>query len=488
MIVNYEYKNGNLITSYIDTKGNLKIRTDKWNSPLQWEICSDNDIQKSDKYKTWNKKSVKKVSTRYPNRYTIYEKLRELDNVVFEFNEPKMFFCDIEVEVTEGFPEAHLAENSITSIALIHDNKVMLLGIKPIDDKLIDKMEKDMNLYLKDFKNDYKIKWVHCKTEYELLDIFFNQLMPKIPVLTGWNFINYDWVYLVTRARKIGINPEVASPTGQLIKPWKKNEDEFKPTYEELPKHRFVFDYMDIFAKWDTSIKIRESLSLDFISANVLGVKKLEYEGSIKDLYHNDWYTYLLYNCIDTALVQLIHEKQRTANIMLSISNLAKIPMEDVLSQIRVTEGVLYDAYYKAGIVMCKQNKKFSINDNDGDNDEEFKGGYVKFPSVGLKMWVVVFDYASLYPTTMRQFNIAPESFKGMKINDTESMLDGVIYQIDDTDIVLPNGAVFINEESQTKQVLTNIYFDRKSNKNIGLDYFKKHKLISNYLEQRKVS
>ena len=44
-----------------------------------------------------------------------------------------------------------------------------------------------------------------------------------------------------------------------------------KPTYEELPKHRLVFDYLDIFDKWDTSIKIKESNRLDFVAKKVLG-------------------------------------------------------------------------------------------------------------------------------------------------------------------------------------------------------------------------
>jgi DNA polymerase elongation subunit (family B) len=491
MIVNYEYLNGKLVLSYIDKKGNIKFKNYNWQSPLQWNMCSDNDISKSDKFCSWDNKAVKLESCRYPNRYTIYEFLNKLDQAekdeIFAYNEPKIFFCDIETEITEGFPEAHLADNKVTSLCFIHENKVLLTGIKYISPDEIIQMEKDMNKYFEKFETKYTIEWYYCETEYEMLSFFFNDLINKMPVLTGWNFVDFDWVYLVTRARKLGINPDVASPTGKLIKPWKKNAGpNFKPSFEELPKHRLILDYMAIFDKWDTSIKIKESNALNFISENVLGVKKLEYAGNLKDLYTNDYYKFLLYNCIDTALVQLIHFQQRIFDIMLSISNLARIPIEDSVSAIRVTEGVFFEKYYNNGIVMVKQkNAIFTSSDEENDIDE-LSGGYVKFPSVGLMLWISVFDFASLYPTIMRQFNIAPEAFRGIKFNDTEALLNGVKYTIEENDIVLLNGAVFKNDESETKKILTNIFKDRKINKNLGFDYKKQEQLIKKYLLNRK--
>jgi hypothetical protein len=119
---------------------------------------------------------------------------------------------------------------------------------------------------------------------------------------------------------------------------------------------------MDIFDKWDQSIDIKEAISLDFVSSKTLELKKLEYDGSLKDLYHDDWYTYSLYNCIDTALVQLIHKKQQTFDIMLSIATLAKIDIKSALSTIRVTEGVLFDKFLDNGIVMVKQKNNDTTN------------------------------------------------------------------------------------------------------------------------------
>jgi hypothetical protein len=85
----------------------------------------------------------------------------------------------------------------------------------------------------------------------------------------------------------------------------------------------------------------------------------------------------------------------------------------------------------------------------------------------------------------MRQNNIAPESYLGLKINDKEALLNGIKNIINDTDIVLLNDTVFKNENSQTKQILTNIFNDRKKNKNIGLDFKNQKELLKKYYNNK---
>ena len=82
-----------------------------------------------------------------------------------------------------------------------------------------------------------------------------------------------------------------------------------------------------------------------------------------------------------------------------------------------------------------------------------------------MSLWTVVFDFASLYPTVMRQFNIAPESYKGQKISESKCIYHGKVRQIEPDDIILLNDAVFSAKDSSTKQVLTDIYYARKTYK-----------------------
>lgn len=496
MIVNYEWKNGKILVSYIDPKGNIKFKHYPYQNPLNWTVTSETDPNKSNTLRTWDKKPVKLVTTRNPSRYSIYEYFHDLPQSekddIFAYNEPKITFCDIEVEITEGFPEAHLADNKVTAICLIQKNKILLMGIKQLKEKQIEKMEKDINKYFETFETNYQIKWEFYDEERDMLYDLFNELIPNMPVITGWNFVTYDWVYLVTRARKLGINPDVASPTGKLVKPWRKqnaNNKDFKPVYEELPDHRVIVDYMDLYRKWDTSVKIRETDKLDYVAGQMLGVKKLEYEGTLKDFYEADYYGYMLYNCIDTALVQLIHQKSRIFDIMLSISNLANIEILQAPSAVRVTEGIFFKPYYDNGIIMCKDFTNNIMNSETDEEDDEaekvLNGGYVKPPSIGIYMWISVFDFASLYPTTMRQFNIGPETFKGMRLNDSESILNGVKRNILENDIVLLNGAVFDSKDGITKTTITNIFRDRKVNKNKGLDFKKQEEFLKTYIKNR---
>ena len=51
-----------------------------------------------------------------------------------------------------------------------------------------------------------------------MLNYFFERLVPKMPVISGWNFLDYDWRFLVNRCRRIGLKPEVSSYTNKLEK------------------------------------------------------------------------------------------------------------------------------------------------------------------------------------------------------------------------------------------------------------------------------
>jgi hypothetical protein len=54
-----------------------------------------------------------------------------------------------------------------------------------------------------------------------------------------------------------GTKPNVASFTKKLIPSFDDN------VYWEMPAHRLIVDYMELYKKWDTSIKVKESQSLD---------------------------------------------------------------------------------------------------------------------------------------------------------------------------------------------------------------------------------
>ena len=474
MFVDYEYNAGKLIVSYIDGTGKLKHKNYSWPVPRGYEVCDENDPQRDPVFKTWDGNHVKFVPKKYPDRYAVYEFLDALpeedQKEIFDFNSPDIYFMDIETEVIDEFPDPVAAKTRVLANAIVNGDKVLLMGLKPLSEKQVKNIEKGINNYFSKFNTSYVVRYVKFDDEYELLHTLFYKLIPKMPVITGWNFEEYDWVYLVNRCRKNGLRPEVASPTGRLIKPWSKNA--VRPKEQELPLHRVIVDYMDLYKKWDTAIKIKESDRLDFVAEKLLELKKIEYDGTLQDLYEADFEKYMLYNAVDTLLVKHIHEKMRYVDIMYAISVLSRVRMTDAFSSIRVTEGILRGPLRKEqNIVMFKQKKydedggDYASDGDDSGTELELKGGYVKEPITGMSLWTVVFDFASLYPTVMRQFNIAPESYKGQKISESKCIYHGKVRQIEPDDIILLNDAVFSAKDSSTKQVLTDIYYARKTYK-----------------------
>jgi DNA polymerase elongation subunit (family B) len=310
-------------------------------------------------------------------------------------------------------------------------------------------------------------KYIQYKNEYDLLFNFFNKLVPKMPVITGWNFIDYDWVFLVARARKIGVDPEVASFTKKLNQPFNfagasGGKYGNKQNYAEMPAHRIIVDYMELFSKWDTSVKVKESQSLDFVSEKILGkeVRKINYEGDLKRLHREDYKKFVFYNAVDSCLVQRIHIKMKYVDILYGMAVLGKIKVKDAISTLALTEGILREKLRDQKNIVLVRDEVDEFGDSDSAS---IKGGWVKEPIRGMATWTCCFDFASLYPTTMRQFNISADSYKGQQVKGKDySIFNGHQIMIDKDDIVTLNGSVFKKENGVVTQVMGEVYSDRK--------------------------
>jgi DNA polymerase elongation subunit (family B) len=100
-----------------------------------------------------------------------------------------------------------------------------------------------------------------------------------------------------------------------------------------------------------------------------------------------------------------------------------------------------------------------------------YEGAYVKEPEAGMFRAVTCFDYASLYPSIMRQFNVSPESF----ITKTQDVDKLEKHKADSNFIVSTTGAIYDNKEvSVLKEILTTLYSERKRKKNIHLEIERK--------------
>jgi len=305
---------------------------------------------------------------------------------------------------------------------------------------------------------------------------FFNKMVPKMPLITGWNFLQYDWLYLVNRARKltkwvkgqeVKIDPNVSSFTKRMNKVWSTNC--------EVPAHRMIFDYMQLYEICDTSIKVKESSSLDYVSNKLVGVEKIKYNGSLQKLYEDDFETFMYYNAVDSVLVQKIHGARNYISIIFAISSLAQIKVVDIVSQINnalgslaITEGVLRNRFRDMENIILFRDETVSRDAGEG-----IAGGWVKDPIVGMNEWVCVYDFMSLYPITQLQFFIAPETFVGVKPDEEEDYSFNGAHRIKidkSKHVVCANGVVFEKRYSPTLKMLDDVFKERKKNKNIMMD------------------
>ena len=162
MLVDHEYRSNNLIISYIDKKGQIRLKYKNWARPTKFITTGDDDPEKSGRFVTWDGKSVKEIYTKYPNKYSVYDFIDNLPEdekeEIYSYNEPDIFFVDIENEILDKKPEPHLAESAIQSISVVNKNRVLVIGTEPLSKEQSESIESDINLHFKKFETKYTFK------------------------------------------------------------------------------------------------------------------------------------------------------------------------------------------------------------------------------------------------------------------------------------------------------------------------------------------
>tara|TARA_R110001592_G_scaffold120545_3_gene324965 strand:- start:43465 stop:44871 length:1407 start_codon:yes stop_codon:yes gene_type:complete len=454
MLLDISQEAKHLRVSYYDKEGRTKFKLFdlKKEEMFNWHICGDSDKNADKLIRNWDNKKVKKVKTKYLNKYRVIEFIQNLPEfhkeTIFEYSFPRTYFIDIEVEVTDSFPEPSLAANEITAICVVTpERQCIVLATKPLDTKTQNKIQDQIDNHFKDIEDKFSFIFKNFETEYDLLYTFLDSFVKKFSMMTGWNFIKFDWQYIVNRAKRLGIDINICSPVGETFGKHK------------FPKHVGVMDYLDIYKKWDKTVDIKENFKLDTVGEQVVGIKKVKYDGTIQHLYENDYPKYIFYNVIDTALVYLIHQRIKTMNIALTISHMSQISIFKAGSPVAITEALLAREF-------LKKNKVMAIDPRaKPPKREQFEGAFVKEPITGMHNAVAAFDFASLYPNIMQQWNVSPESFI-LKVAPEKRKAE----ERDDR-IVAITGAVYDTERSTLKDVLSSLYSQRKDYKKLSFKY-----------------
>jgi len=481
MIVNIEQRIGKMIISYIKKDG--EIGFSQFNVPsnhqfaYQYARYSNRAVQG---LTSWDNKPVQIVPAQFLNKHRIQEFFMDAgeENVqhLFEHNMPKLHSVDIEVDVTdEGFAEPADATNRINSITTTCYPNIVAFGVKPLSGNECDAIEKNINEHVSKFGKTYNFTYKYFENEADMLYDYLYNYARHAPLITGWYFWGYDWQYILNRCKRLNLNIKWVSPTqqwyGHSLSSRKKdaNGKEIK-TRIQLPQHKLIVDYMEIYKKWDRTVEVKENDTLDFVAEAVLGIKKVKYPGTLRDLFTKDFEQYIFYNAIDTVLVELIHEHIKTMGTFLGLGNITRVEAMSAFSPIAMLEATMTRYAYNKNKVFPKIEMK--------NKREEYKGAYVFEPKPDLYPWVASFDFASLYPSIMRQFMMSVENFiiKDKNFIPTENQ------------IKCTSGAVFdASQEYLIPEILTDYYSQRKNAKKISIDAEKDMAELQKILRERKL-
>jgi DNA polymerase elongation subunit (family B) len=315
-----------------------------------------------------------------------------------ELQPPKfdIYFLDIEVHSEDGFPSPDKADHPVTVITIwsTKHNKFFIFA------------EKDFDVtFLRDGESCQKII---CKEEAGLLKEFVNFINSEHPdVISGWNSDSFDIPYLVRRIEKlcgeryvkklspIGIVREVEMNVGKGAN--KKKEKRF------LIAGINCLDLLWVYKNYTFSD--RENYRLGYIAELEIGESKLEYDGTLTDLY-KDWQKYIEYNVQDSRLLKLIEQKLGYLSLLFNFCYGCRVPFDQYSKTTRVLDGAFISELSKEGIVLPDVNRDIS--------DVQYPGGFVKDPDRGVHEWIMSFDATSLYPSIMMNWNISPETKFGV--------------------------------------------------------------------------
>lgn len=345
---------------------------------------------------------------------------RVLTDLYLESDEPsknhRILCIDIEVESKNGFTKPEDATNEITAISNYDYSKDQYVVY------LLDP-EGKMPTHQNDNETIFS-----CKTEYDLIKMwleYYTALNPTI--VTGWNVDMYDIPYLYNRLKRIGGYPMATklSPVGII----RFNDNQQRYVIAGVS----VLDYIVLYKKFTYSQK--PSYRLDAIAKDEIGEGKVEYEGTLDQLYNKDIKTFLKYTLNDVKLVVGIDRKMKLIELARFICHLGHVPYEAFSASSRFIEGTIITYLHRKNIIV--PNKPLGGNEKyleQKSNDEEgFAGAYVKSPFPGLFEWVYSLDLESLYPSLIMSLNISPDTKFGRVYNwDVEKYIqnDPMQFQI----------------------------------------------------------
>ena len=331
---------------------------------------------------------------RYESDFSVMERVL-MDN--YRGKEPPILnigFIDIEVDTDPeiGFAKITNAYAPISSLTLYKTNNKEFTTLVIPPPHWNGKFDGDTtNIFF-------------CKNEKELLEAFL-ELLEDVDVISGWNSEFFDLPYITKRIEKV-------------LGPSRVNDLNFKgskrePNWKEIERFgvkeliveldgRVHLDYLKLFKKYN--LEGRPSYALGAIAEDELEIPKLSYDGTLYELYRNDFSKFVRYNIRDVEILVALENKFKYIELANSMVHNATVNFNSVFGSVNLID---------TAIVNFAHSKNLIVLDKQHTPGEHVEGAIVMTPKIGFWRWIFSCDINSLYPSVMRSNNLSIEKIIG---------------------------------------------------------------------------
>jgi DNA polymerase elongation subunit (family B) len=361
-------------------------------------------------------------------------------------------FFDIEVDYKQsiGFagPSNPYAPINANTIYSSWTNEYITLAVPPpgyvIDETFMDKIHENW----KQQKMGFEPNIIICRDELELLERTLD-LIQDADIISGWNSEFYDVPYVCERIKLLMGEKALSSLELPGCRPPRK--EMMNHFGNEEPVYKFQgrshLDYRQLFEKF--TFEGRTSYALANIANEELDVPKLDYDGTLEELYLNDFIHFITYNARDVEVLVKLDQKFKFIALVNQMAHENTVDFAAILGTVKYVEtGITNHAHRVLNKI---------VHDKVIGQNNKVEGAVVLSPKVGMHDLPASVDIKSLYPNVIRSINISPEKIIGQFTN-TEDEADWEAINRGDhavrCTLILEDGTQHVKTAAEWKQIL----------------------------------
>jgi DNA polymerase elongation subunit (family B) len=364
----------------------------------------------------------------------ISPELRVLSNKFYKqpAGRVNMTLYDIEVDYDPeiGFSSPKNPYAPINAISMYHlySNKMVVLCVPPPSMKDVTPQELyDMCDAIVPIDKSFETHIEIFDNEQELL-LYFLEEIEDTDILSGWNSDLFDMPYIGARIERVlgSVHFKRLSFTAAEPPAWKEVEVMKRVQLALELKGRMSLDYMQLYKKYEPGE--RHSYKLASIEEEVgLGLPKLNYPGSLHDLYHQNFAYFMRYSIRDSEILMGFEKVLGYLDVASQMYHISCGLATHVQGTLKLAELAITN--------FCHHELKRVVpNITRPDIDRQIGGALVLLPQIGLHKMIGSIDITSLYPSAIRSLNISPEKIIGQFTMCEEAQ--AAIQRGDDTELL----------------------------------------------------